>query len=173
MARRTRVRPFVRPPSSTKMWFDWSLAQASIPTGSVATLLGTLNAAALLLRPFTILRTRTVLQIGSDQFASTENNNGVWTCQVVTDSATAAGIASVPTPLDEASADYFIYQAFQFDVAVGDTTGFLWNRQKEYVIDSKAMRKVLFDDDVAIVVDARNAAGFNVGMEGRMLVKLH
>ena len=41
------------------------------------------------------------------------------------------------------------------------------------MVDSKAMRKVGLDDDLAIVVQQRVAIGAIIAMEGRFLVKLH
>jgi len=172
MARRRTTR-FIRPAANTKMWFDAAIGQINVAVGTTSTLMGTLNAAALLLRPFTILRSRLLLTVGSDQFGATETNSGALGWQVVTDSATAAGVASVPTPLTQPTADFLVFQPWSFDISFGDLTGFEANQDREYVIDSKAMRKVGHDDDVAVTIQGRGGDGYNAGLEGRFLVKLH
>ena len=172
--RLNRQRPFARPKTRTKMWIGGGFGETNVGVGSTATLLASLNAAALLLRPFTILRTRVTLFLGSDQFGATESNQGVLAAQVVTDSAAAAGIASVPTPLDEFTADFYVYQPWDFGiifataVGVSDVTG-----QRTIVIDSKAMRKVGHDDNIVYTCAGRGAAGYNVALEGRLLIQLH
>ena len=42
-----------------------------------------------------------------------------------------------------------------------------------FKVDSKAMRKVGLDDDVALVLQQRAAIGVILAVEGRFLVKLH
>ncbi len=58
-----------------------------------------------------------------------------------------------------------------FDFA--DATGFNEPAGSQYEIDSKAMRKVDVDDDLAIVWEMRNVGGGIINMEGRMLIQLH
>ena len=107
MARRHRS--FTRPAARTMMWIGAGIVEQNVAT-SGGTLLGTLSAGALGLRPFTVIRSHVWVHIKSDQAAVSEFVQGVFSSQVVTDSAAAAGIASVPTGITEPEADYFVYQ---------------------------------------------------------------
>ena len=73
MARR---RDFVRGASAISQkrltsWFQFTLQGATM-TAPGGTILFSLNAAALALRPFTIVRTRLVVSLNSDQAAAVE-----------------------------------------------------------------------------------------------------
>ncbi len=175
MARRVRRTGFVRPAARTSLWLGVGIAQTAIGAGSTATLFGTLNAAALLLRPFTIIRTRLLLSIESDQQAATEFVQGAFAMQVVTETAAAAGIASLPTPLTEVDADYFVYQPFINSFILSSAVGIDGHQGSGsfWTVDSKAMRKVGPDDDVAMTTEGVGTNGFNIATEGRMLIKLH
>ena len=104
------------------VWFGAGIAASTISSGT--TLIGTLNAAGLLLRPFTIIRTHLMIVYGTDQAVASESSQGVFSLQVVREPAAAAGIASLPIPINEPLADYFVYQpvhfAFEQVTAVGE-----------------------------------------------------
>ena len=174
MARRITRGRFVRPAGRTSAWLGMGIVNTNAP-GSAATLIATYNAAALAMRPFTIVRTHLVLSVVSDQIAASELAQGAFAMQVVTEAATSAGIASIPTPLVETDADFLVYQGyannFEFITGVGyqQQSG----SQSFWVIDSKAMRKVQLDDDLAVTIENRGAAAVNFALEGRQLVKLH
>ena len=173
MARRTRSR-FVRPPKKTVMWIGDATTLVAVPGNSVV-LLSTLNAAALALRPFTVMRTRGFVHWESDQVAASEQTEGIYGEIVVTDSATTAGIASIPDPLSDPTASWFVFepvfQRFLFTDATGSHqyggAGSVWR------FDSKAMRKVGFDDDVAGVFVNGTASGANGLVNARTLIQLH
>ncbi len=163
-----------RPAPRSNVWLGFGLANTNIPIATTATLLATLNAAALALRPFTVVRTRLVMSVVSDQAAASEFLSGALSFQVVTETAAAAGIASLPTPLVETDADFFVYQPFHSSLVrtasgLAESVG----EGSSWTIDSKSMRKVQTDDDFAIIVEGRTGNGFNIALEGRMLVKLH
>ncbi len=80
--------------------------------GGGSTLLSSLNAAALALRPFTIIRTRLFVHIQSDQIVGTELAQGVFAAIVVEEEAVDAGIGSLPTPITEATASFLVYEGF-------------------------------------------------------------
>ena len=173
MARRSHSRTFARPSGRQSLWLGAGLTVTTM-AGGASTLLATLNAAALLLRPFTIVRSRLVIFFRSDQVATSEFVQAVLSAQVVIEVAAAAGIASVPTPLTETDADFFIYQPLMARIEALTSVGaYERGADQSWVIDSKAMRKVSTDDDVAFVGEIRGAPGANIAMEGRMLVKLH
>ncbi len=170
MARRSSR--FVRPSPRTKIWLGAGIAQATLTTNT-ATLIGILNAGALALRPFTILRTRLVIQLRSDQQAAAENPTGAYGEIVVKESATTAGIGSLPTPLTEPDADFHVYQGMTSSFTFITAAGFESNAGRQYTIDSKAMRKVGPQDDIATVFEMRNVGGGIMNVEGRILIQLH
>ncbi len=175
MARRrfSRGGNFVRPPARSNVWIGAGFSVQTVAASS-SVLLATYSASALALRPFTIVRTRLVIMFESDQDVGSERGQCVYTEQVVTQVATTAGIASVPTGITDTNADYYVYQPlfqrFRFKTAVGFAmhgNGLTW------VVDSKAMRKVGVLDDIAVVIENRLATGNDIQVEGRQLVKLH
>ncbi len=175
MARRSRSpRGFIRPPKKTVMWIGSSIAGTTIPASS-AVLFGVLNAAALALRPFTIMRARGFISWISDQATVTENGRAIFGQLVVTDSASAAGIASIPSPGAEASASWQVYQGLWQRHAVISEIGVQHDvgQGEVFQYDSKAMRKVGIDDDIAQVVENLDAVGGIASSVGRLLVQLH
>ena len=154
------------------VWIGGRIA-GSAAAGNSSTLLSTLNAAALALRPFTIIRTHIVLDITSDQLAAGETVVGAYGEIVVKETAATAGIASVPTPITEIGAGFHVYQGLIHDFLFGDVTGFQARASTQYLIDSKAMRKVSINEDLAAVIQLGSAPGALVTVEGRILVKLH
>ena len=107
MARRRHN--FVRSAPRTKMWIGAGIGPGAALAGSTTTLFASLSAAALLLRPFTVLRTRIELLFESDQQSASERPSGLFGQIVVSDSAAAAGAASIPSPLANPEADWFVY----------------------------------------------------------------
>ncbi len=91
-------------PRRKSLWLDFAsifVDRAALAAASVS-LVSSLNAAALALRPFTIVRTRGLLIVQSDQVAATEQPFGALGLSVVTDQASAIGISAVPTPITDA-----------------------------------------------------------------------
>jgi len=62
-----------------------------------------------------------------------------------------------------------VMQEFRFRSAIGAD----FNADRQYIIDSKSMRKVGPDDDIAIIWQEINGVGAFGSVLGRMLVKLH
>jgi len=177
MARR-RSR-FVRPAPRTKMWIGSGVGDTSLPASSKI-LVSTLSAGALLLRPFTILRTHKLLVYRSDQAVATEFQTGSYGQIVVTEAAAAIGVTAVPDPSGisgDPEADWFVWQAvvnnFFIDVNGTDGIGVDGSLGNQYVIDSKAMRKVGPDDNLISVFAQESAVGSIMSTNGRMLIQLH
>jgi len=175
MARRTRQRPLRGSTRRESDWFAVNPSQSTVTAGG-GTLIGSLNAAALALRPFTIVRTYLEVLISSDQQIATELYGVGISAAVVSDQALAIGVTAVPTPISDLDSDMFflhrvMWGAFMFGSAVGIAReGF------PYSIDSKAMRKVNGDQDVAVVVESMASTvgeGSTVTVAGRMLIKTH
>ncbi len=175
MARRILgARRFVRPAGRTTLWLSAGVTNTTVGGGALV-LFASLNAGALALRPFTVVRTRITMSATSDQLAATELSQGVLALQVVTETAVAAGIASVPTGITEADADFFVYQPWINSIVSATSVGIIENggAGNSWIIDSKAMRKVGTDDDIVTTVENRTAGGINIALEGRILIKLH
>ena len=170
MARRAVTR-FVRPAPRTSVWVGFSLA-ATI-TASTATIIGTLNAAALALRPFTIVRTRGYLLWSSDQAAVNEDPRGVMGWTVVSEEAAAAGAASLPDPSTNSDASWFVYEPYAVDFQFLSSVGFDGDSGMGRMVDSKAMRKVENNDQMTVIATEVGAHGAVIKFIGRMLVKLH
>ena len=145
---------------------------STVFTATGGTILGSLNAAALALRPFTIIRTHVELFVLSDQSAAIEFQAGAFGMAVVSDQASAIGVTAVPTPVTDSDSDlFFVHQVFFADESN------LTDRTKggnHYSIDSKAMRKVNGDQDLIISAELSDiGSGFRLLVGGRFLLKLH
>ena len=127
------------------------------------------------MRPFTIVRSRFVIGVESDQTAASESQIGAFGMAVVSDEAVAVGVTAVPTPVTQMASDYwFVHQIFMSSCIVKDATGIDFDVMKNYEIDSKAMRKVDIGQDLVLVAELSAAgAGFAFTVGGRMLVKVN
>jgi len=157
-------------------WFSGVSLETTIAAGGGAVLLTSLNAAALALRPFTVIRTRGRIGIRSDQSTTSETQDAAYGMAVVSDEAVAVGITAVPTPDASDGSDlWFVYERLmaqlQLKTAVGFDSAGLVDIQ---VIDSKAMRKVEPGQDMIEVIESSSfSAGCIIRTYTRSLVKLH
>jgi len=172
MGRLIRRRGVVsRGPQRKTTWFQFQPVN-QVETALGGTLVFSLNAAALALRPFTIVRTHFEFFLKSDQLAATENYAGAVGLAVVSDQASAIGITAVPTPVTDMGSNLW----FAYGLLFG-SLGFLngsgaQELGKSMSIDSKAMRKVEIGQDVVVVVELGiSGSGVLFGIGGRMLVK--
>ena len=91
-------------------WFQFSPAETTVASGASA-IVFTLNAAALALRPFTVVRSHFLIWLLSDQAASQERQMAAMGIAVVSDQAVAVGATAVPTPITEAGSHlWFLHQ---------------------------------------------------------------
>ncbi len=157
-------------------WLDAVPIRTTTATGA-AVILFSLTAVELALRPFTIVRTRGVFHIKSDQVAATEPQQaGIGMC-VVTEQALAIGVTAVPTPITDMESDlWFLYELAFSEFVFGSAIGFDAAAGSQVRFDSKAMRKVEDGQDVIVVVEVPRSASseavtHQVGF--RMLIKLH
>ena len=151
-------------------WFGFDVVEVS-PGAGVAILLFSLNAAALALRPFTVVRSHFELALRSDQSAAIELQRLGFGIAVVSDQAVSVGITAVPTPVsDIASSLWFVHSLIYADESsITDRTRSATNKS----IDSKAMRKVEIGQDIVVVVQGAptTGSGSSITVGGRMLVK--
>ncbi len=173
MPARRRQR-FVRPAPRTKIWIGAGVGRTTI-VGGAKTLVSSLNAAALLLRPFTILRTRMLISWTTDQEAADEGPFGVYGEIVVTEQAAAIGVTAIPDPSDQVDpdADWFVYQPVwtQFVTTAGG--GISLSSPNNWTVDSKAMRKVGPDDQQLGMFSEDSGVGGFLTTYGRFLLQLH
>ena len=173
MARRSVVRrPIISRSNRLPQWISLSLGSTGI-AADAAVLLATFNAVALLLRPFTIIRTRLIFNVISDQQAASEAPRGALGMIVVTEDAAAAGVTAIPDAMVDTEAAFFVWQPFSTTFDFISSVGTQSPADREYVIDSKAMRKVGPSEDLAIVIEEVDAVGVIISLTGWMLVKLH
>ena len=101
----------------------------------------------------TVRRTRGVISLASDQNIASEVQFGAFGFIVVNDLAIAAGVASIPGPVTDASDDgWFVWQPYVFrQSGAGDT------RLRMIEFDSKAMRRIEEGFTVAIVAENSHA----------------
>ncbi len=153
------------------MWFGFEPTTVVL-TAAGGTINFSLNAAALALRPFTVVRTHFDLYIISDQDAADEDQMGAFGIAVVSDQAVAVGVTAVPTPVTDMGSDlWFVHQIVLSAVKVAGTD--LAFKGEKYSVDSKAMRKCSIGQDIVVVSEFdASGAGFRLLMGGRMLVKI-
>jgi len=175
MARRfvhTRGR---RGTSRETLWLAGDVSGVTLAAASTASLLFSYNAGALALRPFTIVRTRGVLLVRSDQAAVSEDYQVAMGMSVVSDQANAIGVTAVPTPATDSGSDmFFVYEQVLGHFQFLDSTGFHPAAATVLQFDSKAMRRVNDDQDLAVTLEtAAASSGAVAQMMFRQLVKLH
>ena len=158
------------------LWLSATFAQATLGAASTAALVTSLNASALALRPFTIVRTRGYMSVRSDGFAvsTAEIYEAAYGEIVVTDQASAAGVASVPTPAAEDALDWHVYERSGGRTQISAAGLDQFNVNVRQDIDSKAMRKVDVGEDLITVVETSSASlGAIVSFYTRVLIKLY
>jgi len=156
-------------------WLGGTIVSNVLSGAGSGALLTSLNAAALALRPFTIVRTRGVWSVSSDQLIANESQQVAYGSIVVSDEAVAVGITAVPTPVAQDASSWIHYdmtlQTFDFISAVG---AFPDMAPWRMVIDSKSMRKVEEGQDLITVVENGGSAdGAVVSSYVKTLIKLH
>ncbi len=142
-----------------------TLAAASTPV-----LVSVLNAAALALRPFTVIRTRGVFGVRSDQEAANEDFSASLACAVVSEEASAIGVTAIPTPETDRDSDlFYVFESLAGFLDTGTGSDNQWMQ-----FDSKAMRKVNSGQDLVTVIETSTiSSGAIVHVSFRFLIKLH
>ena len=171
------VRRFTRPShrSGVKTKKDWSASAPETSTTAVPA------SSAQLLQTFTpivggetVLRTRGLISIASDQEAFDELQIGAYGIGVVTEQAASIGITAIPHPNTDAAWGgwlYHTYYSYQYRslTAVGAMADFA----HQIVVDSKAMRIVRDDERLVMVIENSAAFGIEVFNSFRILSKVN
>ena len=175
MARRPAVFRGGRAVKRDSLWIPFAPSIFAVAGGGTKLALFSLNAAALALRPFTVVCSRWQIGMRSDQTSAAEDQLLGFGAIVVQDTAAALGITALPGPIANAGNDFFTYELlygrFGFVTGVGfEAGGLAVNRPA----DSKAMRKVDFGQDIVLVAESTGVSdGSQLIIGGRILVKLH
>jgi len=107
----------------------------------------------------TVVRTRGIFSINTDQVASLETQQGAFGMVRVTDRAIAAGAASIPGPVTDGDDDgWFVWVPFTQQSTVSTDA----SSMRHYQIDSKAQRIVREGQQLAVMFE-------NAGSEGLRL----
>jgi len=170
----TRSPQIARGPRRKSLWLFVGPTTATL-TAAGGTIMASLNAAALALRPFTVVRTLIDISIRTDQLAATENQVGAFGMAVVSDQALAVGVTAVPTPVTDAGSDlWFVHQWMQSSFLFGSSVAFLSPGDRQYTIDSRGKRKVDEGQDIVVVSEMSSTFDGQVQtMAGRLLILLH
>ncbi len=176
MARRfVRSRSFVRRAPGTMIWLNSNIvtSKVAIPAAT-AILFATLDAGALLLRPFTVVRTRVNWWSISDQTTALEEPQLAMGWMKVNDSAVSVGITAIPDPINNTDSPWFVYETAVPALQIATAVGFTSPAGTQRIVDSKAQRKIGPNEDLAVVIANNSAAdgAFSL-LLGRFLVKLH
>jgi len=142
---------------------------------STATLLTSLSAGALALRPFTVVRSRGELYLTSDQDGASEFYEMAYGECVVSDQAVAIGVTAVPTPSTDSESDlWFVYERMMGATLFATAAGFESFEGVGRSYDSKAMRKVEEGQDIIAVQETSSISfGATLASFRRSLIKLH
>jgi len=156
------------------VWFS-SVFFAQTLAVATPVLLTSLGAAALAVRPFTVIRTRGELLIRSDQTANTEDQGAAYGRAVVSDQAVAIGVTAIPTPVTDSGSDlWYVYQVLLNSTILSSAVGFDGSPGKQYTVDSRAMRKVEDGQDIVSVLEGSGiGAGSVVLGFTKSLIKMH
>jgi len=155
------------------VWLFEPASQITLAAAATAALVTSLNAAALALRPFTVIRSRGSWLVSSDQSAASEFYFGSYGYAVVSDQAVAIGVTAVPTPATDRGSDLFFgYGTWGARCELVGTSWAQNHAPQEF--DSRAMRKVNEDSDVVLTMEAGLiSSGCIIQFSGRQLIKLH
>ncbi len=149
-------------------------AVVNIPNNANVLLESLTGAQVDLIAPFTIVRVRGLISIKSDQLAALENPYGAVGFMVVTEQARAAGAASIPGPVsNNDDGEWFVHQPISAFFTFATAAGYESQGGRVFEFDSKAMRKVQAGQAIVIMVENETAAGFDVNVDYRILIKVH
>ena len=156
MAHVSRNRQFRRSGTSNKSWAGTAATAYVAVAGGAKVLLGTFTLSSSGIDE-TILRTVGGFSIRTDTPGTTEDQFGAFGLTVVSSTAAAQGIASVPGPITDLSDDgWFVYAPFAFSHQVVTAVGVV--KSGNWVsFDSKAKRKFEGGSVLAIVVENSKA----------------
>ena len=141
-------------------------------TSSASIIVQSFDPAANALVQPTVVRTRGTVVIAPAASPSADLEVvGAYGGCIITRQAFAAGVGSIPHPIDEGGWDgWFVWNSFALNVEFGTAVGTRL-LQIDQTVDSKAMRKVT-DNEVIVFVAGSAVNAFRIAMPLRMLLKI-
>ena len=123
--------------------------------------------------PFTIVRTRGIVSIRTDQVVAAEEQIGALGFLVGNDQAIGVGATALPGPIVNIDSDkFFVWQPLAASNTLLSSVGFEPQMATTWTFDSKAMRKVKEGEGVAVMFENAHAThGFEAWLQFRMLIK--
>ncbi len=158
---------------------DWAIGISStaftnVPAASTLLLAAVADStlAASGITPATLIRTRGMYSIKSDQNAAGEVQIGAIGLAVVDERARAAGVGSLATPITNMISDEWYYiNGFAYEVSLNSAVGFDSNSAHMVEVDSRAMRKIDDGQAMVVVVENAGATGFDIAIYLRTMFK--
>ena len=122
----------------------------------------------------TILRVVGTVFMNTDQVAASESQHGAVGMCIVTDTALAVGIASLPDPVTDVQDDiWFMFQTVVGTFHFGTAVGFNANGGTNYPVDSKVKRILSSGHSVAVIAaNASATTGFQITFPVRVLTQV-
>jgi len=157
------------------LWVPLTFSQDTLAAASTVVLISVAGAGLLALRPFTIVRTRGLVMVRSDQNAVSEDQELGYGHAIVSEQASAIGVTAIPTPVTDMDSDlWFVYESLVQRLTFADATGFNPTAGEVRYFDSKAMRKVEDGQDIVTVAETgATSEGVLMTSTFRFLIKLH
>ena len=153
-----------RPPTE---WEGFAATGDSTVLGATKVLLGRFTVTG---APVTIRRTRGIVNWRSDQVVASETALGAFGLCVVSNDAFDVGATAIPGPSSDASSElWFVHQFLYARFELLSSSGFHPDGSSEYMIDSKAMRKVSEEESIVVMVEATGADGGIFAAQFRIL----
>ena len=124
--------------------------------------------------PETVVRTRGIFTVETDQTTAAEFPFGAIGMAVVNNQAVSVGPTAFPSPYTDSDSDlWFLHQFWAAPVRIGtDATG-IYRAAYQVEFDSKAMRRLTGDESIVVVVENGSAAnGAQYNLSFRMLLKV-
>ncbi len=155
-------------------WLAGSIVKTTLASAGSAAIVTSLNAAAIAMAPFTIVRSRGWFSFMSDQNSADEDQQVHYGEILVSEQALAVGISAVPTPRDDNGSSWHVYESAAQAINVGSDIGIHPNfMPTRYSFDSKAMRKFEEGQQLIQVIQNDTSDGAIVLTYSRVLIKLH
>ncbi len=154
MANRIRRLPTVRGTKRGTFWISLALDGTQTAAGNAITLHTLLTNAQMFsaeLIDQTIIRTRGVLSVRTDQLAQSEGGILAVGIKLQNERARATGVNAVSAPFTLPDQGWFVYEMLTWNSIFGTAVGL--HKGYERVVDSKAMRKVTGSDSLVLVTE--------------------
>jgi len=119
----------------------------------------------------TVVRTRGLIQIRPSSFAADLDFDGAYGLGIMSDESVAAGQASLPRPFDDDSWPGWLVHGYYMGHLEFQSGSGVRTFPLQYVIDSKAMRKIGPGETLCWMIESRVAA-VDVNVHARLLFKL-